>query len=351
MNLDLSGHEMEHQQKRDPADWLNHAKAMSPTHTVTTDNMNGSLTSFGDSVSSLNIDNLTVVDLDHSYRGSPGVAAARVSSTSAHLADSTDAPWNNIITTSPTRSRMMQAPPPGVSALDHLQNSITSLMNIDETTTDGDLNYDADLEASLRLLDLTLPNTAPPHDRPRSAPRACTPMSKSDDDATEIIRLLNTQAKHLKEQLIAEQQRNLQFSASSNSSIGGFWEQGSTKKRNRDFLSADHRLKNNSEYASWKVSQTQVTGSMNALKERLFRRQQQVITMKGNQNEATMMTDEDNDDDQARLCSNLTTKLSNLQNEHEIAFEAQAKTFRNESNKQAARIAELERQLRNKRYY
>lgn len=121
-----------HSEMPDP-DWFMRERAKVSPSTLDTDQ---SITLHGghSSFASLNLDALTVADLDHfSVRSLP--VNSQSGGTNASIAYEHDAPWNE----SPRSMRSARArmstqslltgsmPPPGVSAIDHLNNSISSL--------------------------------------------------------------------------------------------------------------------------------------------------------------------------------------------------------------------------------
>lgn len=153
MNMNCSGHA----EVRDP-DWYSRSsdRAKLSPNTLDTESLQNSLTS-------LNLDSLTMADLDHySVRSLP------VISSSASIAAAHDAPWNESPRSlrTPRTNRASSKPPAGMSALDHLQNSISSLAGshmpplrniITEENgddSDGDDNNFEGSIASLRIADL-----------------------------------------------------------------------------------------------------------------------------------------------------------------------------------------------------
>jgi hypothetical protein len=246
MNLDLSNHCYE---PRDAADVLKpeQVAALNCSDAGFTASMHGSLTSFNFSQSSLNLDSLTVADLNHfSVRSLPAM----------NIAHSRDAPWNESPASLQHHTRMT-APPPGVSPLDHLQNSILSLnvggvpsFIVDEEF-EGDGSGLNDSLASLGLadLDMNAGNTArtpvQPYDSIHSHPSRSSAAVQmqwasqndsyassaassryashrqllsnpgdddddEDDDNVEIIKMLRRQVVSMKEMLTAAKLKSTQ---------------------------------------------------------------------------------------------------------------------------------------------
>lgn len=182
----------------------------------------------------------------------------------------TDAPWNesprslrSLTVTSARRVALTSIPPPGVSPLDHLQNSISSINTasrgppVGHVITEEDDQDITELNESLASLDVeTLglrTQSAPDMDatahagnvsrgrlpvgvgRPahRSYPRPSRshptinsqqfyptiPDDEDDNDDVEIIKLLRHQVQTLKKQLAEEQSKNLRLAGAGNNSV------------------------------------------------------------------------------------------------------------------------------------
>lgn len=117
MNMNRSGHH----EMRDP-EWFGRTtdRAKLSPNTLETESLGGSL-------NSLNLSFNTLTDDHMSVRSLPVLAA----SSGASIAASVDAPWNQTASLSPhslqRRCLTPSRPPAGISALDHLENSISSL--------------------------------------------------------------------------------------------------------------------------------------------------------------------------------------------------------------------------------
>jgi hypothetical protein len=124
MNMNRSGHH----EVLEP-EWYNSRSSdrekLSP-HTLET-----AEASLQNSLTSLNLDSLTMADFENAHYSVRSLPV--VSMNNGPIATAVDAPWNesprSLRSNSRTNPRSKKAlqPPPGVSALDHLQNSISSL--------------------------------------------------------------------------------------------------------------------------------------------------------------------------------------------------------------------------------
>jgi hypothetical protein len=448
MNMNRSGHS----EVRDP-DWYSRSadRAKLSPNTLDTESLQNSLTS-------LNFDSLTVADLDHySVRSLPVMP-----SSSASIAAAQDAPWNESPRSLRTsRSRASSKPPPGVSALDHLQNSISSLAGamppvrniITEAETEDD--SEADLEGSfvsLRIQDLNemdttahAGNVSRNHRSGFAAPlypvspqrsmqlsgynsNPSSPQKRQfrgdssyagssitsrgsmrynnlrytannnehslstfddddfeDDDNLEIIKLLRKQVDTLKDQLIAEQQKNQEqkmalqqmnlqqdckshvgklahdsvYSIASSSCFDcdSFGEEKEAECENKQddgsvgSLSSRNSLNSVSKISTIKKladAEQAIYGSIAALKVSL-RKQQQV--QEEHQAAAPVPIDVEEEHllmDELVLCeleANMKV-MQRVQAVQQQALQVRNEKLRAQSEEQAARIAELERQLK-----
>jgi hypothetical protein len=139
MNMNCSGHaELRDPDWYDPNRSLDRAKSSPSNATVETDTTGSMLQN---SFTSLNLDSFTVAELnDPSYNHFSIRSLPVLSSNNTNgFATAADAPWNESPRSlrgaamgmpnnnSSVRSTRAMKPPPGVSALDHLQNSLSSL--------------------------------------------------------------------------------------------------------------------------------------------------------------------------------------------------------------------------------
>jgi hypothetical protein len=139
MNMNCSGHS----ELRDP-DWYDPDRSLARARNLESDNASR----MHNSLASLNVDGLTISDMNEqsfnhfSVRSLPVVSSS--SNAVTRIATAPDAPWNestrslrtaagvsasnNITAINSVRTSRVTKPPPGVSALDHLQNSLTNIM-------------------------------------------------------------------------------------------------------------------------------------------------------------------------------------------------------------------------------
>ena len=137
MNTNCSGHS----ELRDP-DWYDADRSLARARNQiiepdATSRMNNSITS-------LNVDSLTIAEMNDQSFNHYSIRSLPVFSSTTNavtrIATAPDAPWNestrslrvsttnNIVANSNVRTSRATKPPPGVSALDHLQNSLSSLV-------------------------------------------------------------------------------------------------------------------------------------------------------------------------------------------------------------------------------
>lgn len=141
MNMNCSGHS----ELRDP-DWYDPDRSLARARNHTIDHDTASR--MNNSLASLNIDGLTIAEMNDQSFNHFSVRSLPVISSSANavtrIATAPDAPWNestrslrtisgvptsnNITAISSARTSRVTKPPPGVSALDHLQNSLSNIM-------------------------------------------------------------------------------------------------------------------------------------------------------------------------------------------------------------------------------
>lgn len=245
---------------RDPEWYTRNSTRLKPGSPCTETTVIDDMASLGGSLTSLNLDsiNFDFENLGHySTRSMPAILA-------------NDAPWNESprslrTHTTPSSARRIAAmsiPPPGVSPLDHLQNSISSLNTggrcppVGHVITEEDYNDMTDLNESIASLEIEhlmpSPNlvdmdatahagnvtrnrtssnrpiftTAPPTSYSytygsRSTAAFQVNAASADDednDEAEIIKLLRDQVQTLKSQLASEQSKNLRNSTNKNNS-------------------------------------------------------------------------------------------------------------------------------------
>jgi hypothetical protein len=141
MNMNCSGHS----ELRDP-DWYDPDRSLARARNPIIDADTASR--MHNSLASLNVDGLTIAEMNDQSFNHFSVRSLPVVSSSANavtrIATAPDAPWNestrslrvtsgvsasnNIPTMSSVRTSRATKPPPGVSALDHLQNSLSNIM-------------------------------------------------------------------------------------------------------------------------------------------------------------------------------------------------------------------------------
>lgn len=446
-----------HHEVRDP-DWMSRNEAKLSPNTLDTD----ASTVLQNSLTSLNLDSLTVADLDHfSVRSLPVVP----SSGGASIATSADAPWNESPQStrtgrSPRRTiAAVAAPPPGVSALDHLQNSISSLnlgagihmppvhQIITEEASHNEDDSEADMEcsvASLLVQDLGnnndmdatahAGNVSKNHHSRASAPlypaspqrpmrgyvsNPSSPQRRSryaldsslggssitsrastryhhqqphhptayqqqqqhqqyrggdepsfstlgdddfeDDDNVEIIKMLRNQVDRLKEQLLAEQQKNQDQKLSFETSKASIFQQQQQTNSPHDSYSLASFCDDEDSFGADSDSASKDDGSVKSLASLKERKKlavaesavsDSIAALKASfRKQALSSPEQQSDDNDMRLMDELVlceleNHVKNLQKEHAAAMENAEARFKKQSAKQTTRIAELEQQLK-----